>query len=65
MAIYTLYACRADGSSETFAALDLGSHKDARREAEHLLSHHQSCVRVVVWLGDRKITTVERQAVRA
>jgi len=58
MAIYTFYPGKDDGTSSTFEAYDLPSDECARNRAELILQEHQSCTRVAIWAGERKVASI-------
>ena len=55
MSLYTLYPCKRDGTSETFATFDLRDDGEAYVRAIHLLDQHPSASHVAIWCGDRKV----------
>lgn len=60
MPLYTLYPCKADGSSETFHTMDLSNDTEAYARALEILDQHPSCTQVVAWCGERKAVTRTR-----
>ena len=61
MQLYTFYPCDCDGAATTFVAFDLADDEEARVRALHVLDQHASCERVVVWAGERKVLTRDRE----
>jgi hypothetical protein len=60
MATYTFHPCKPDGSSATFATLDLASEAQVSSVALEMLGAHQSCAYVAVWDGDRPVMVRHR-----
>lgn len=60
MALYTLYPCKADGTSETFVCFELEDDAEARVRALHPLDQHPTASQVVVWDGERKVAVRSR-----
>ncbi len=60
MPLYTLYPCRPDGSSDTFATFELADDGEAGLRALHLLDRHATAAYVAIWCGERKVATRDR-----
>lgn len=55
MPLYTLYPCRADGTSDTFLSFDLMDDGEAQIRALHVLDQHPTAAHVAIWCGERKV----------
>jgi hypothetical protein len=53
--LYALYACRANGMSESFVFRELADDATALDAAREVLADHQSAAYVAVYCGDRKV----------
>ena len=60
MPLYTLYPCKADGSSDTFVTCELMSDDEARVRALRVLDQHPTAWHVAIWCGERKVATPSR-----
>ena len=62
MALYTFYPCKPDGTSETFTCFDLRDDGEACLRAQQVLDDHRGSSGVVVFAGDRRVTSRHRIA---
>lgn len=60
MPIYTFHPCRADGTSDTFVAIDLRGDHEVQAYARELLVLHPSCALIEVWEDDREVAEFRR-----
>ena len=61
MQLYTFYPCDCNGAASTFVAFELADDNEAQVRALHVLDQHPSCEHVVVWAGERKVLTRDRE----
>lgn len=61
MQLYTFYPCDCNGAAGTFVVFELADDEEAEIRALHVLDQHPSCERVVVWAGERKVLTRDRE----
>lgn len=60
MALYTLYPCKPDGTSETFVTFELNDDAEAFLRALSILDQHPSAESVAIWWGERKVAVRTR-----
>ena len=53
MALYTLYPCKPDGTSESFVTLELADDAAAEAAVTTVPKRHPSATEVAIWCGDR------------
>jgi len=64
MALYTLYPCKPDGTSESFVTFELADDAEAEATVMTVLKQHPSATQVAIWCGDRFVARLDQARAR-